>query len=1226
MQDVEEFVNGGGGSERSAEAPAPEARWSEDEWRQWNAWRGYSNWWADAADRGTSSVVSGPPGAEAAAAREGNEVLDQPAAAREQWWQPSGWSAADPWTSWRGGWSDWSNYGKWQSSKGDYGDPPSWGGWPNYRLWKRSMVRWNANTDVVVWRRAEKVLKNFDWEMQQKLEHLSEEQLSASTYLTDILAILDVLAGEKEASERRRQVRAALYEGNRRSDETLAQYALRRESQFASANQYLAIPDELKGFMMEEQAGLNKQGLQNLRVLTNGSSSFSQVKKALQILDTEEEALMKSSGRASYYDTVAEAEEPSWSSDGEEEHENEMILFALEQQDMDEDKAMSFVTEWKTKKKTWSENKTLKASQRKDRRHFDDRTSRPGRPQNRRRLPISELKKITRCRRCNAKGHWEEDCDQPKSRAGQSSSSGTSNMVAFTYCSTGTPTVAADFFNMVTQEAFSFLEIPPGYAIVDPGASQDLIGFKAYQKLEERLKTLGLRPVKLQGKPQEPSGIGGKAKPLFCSLVPCFLAGQPGIVRMTIIQDDIPHLISIGLLEHGKAVIDTDTNRVHFKSFDKDATMVKIDSGHRILDVASWNGGRFDIPRQLLDQYGLKPDAFEISPKECGQTVYMCSRGSGVLDAFVSEILGDSRFEGLTRDVFGNHVVVGRSSKVFRTPPIKDSESFPWRISWVVNDGKLSCLEGLTNWVSLAEPHEIIDCSFHAHVTLFLAEPNHPLLEEFQSFAKRETTSCENIPHEGHEIIEHGQCHDETCCKAPRPSHSELTVDQNLQDRDQSLLQRHEAERGTVQVSGDGSCAIREPSRVGSVKVVCLDQEASQCLVGDGEHCASAGNGTEPEAKVSSPTRSSGEWGKSIWDMEEVQGLPIQDRVQALWTGEPPESQDQGEETNQGYGDGHQLCGDAAGDGTRRYPSSPAGPTCGFGNDVRGGARADDCPVASSGATDGPCGGHHDESGNSSFDAKPTSLAGDVAVGHDESSCRSSTTISRPRSATSSAKYGSLPTLSCRPSDDTERACVGVCRLPRGGAVRLDGVLQVSLCTDASSCWLVAPLSQASVNYCTSNASKQQFFYVNTDCGVWVVWEDRATVEDLMFSDANDDHEFQIRNRDKRSMLATISNNRNSFRHFASVASGGQEPDNLRTGKAIECTERAMEGPETAREPANPSTGRNSQTARVPVPRTEKTDEKTVNVLRVTWNTRTHTHRDRLDRAPPGRKGATMGW
>ena len=66
-------------------------------------------------------------------------------------------------------------------------------------LWKRSILRWNANTDVVVWRRAEKVLKSFEWEMQQKLEHLSEEQLSASTYLEDILAIFDILAGEKEA-------------------------------------------------------------------------------------------------------------------------------------------------------------------------------------------------------------------------------------------------------------------------------------------------------------------------------------------------------------------------------------------------------------------------------------------------------------------------------------------------------------------------------------------------------------------------------------------------------------------------------------------------------------------------------------------------------------------------------------------------------------------------------------------------------------------------------------------------------------------------------------------------------------------------------------------------------------------------------------------------------------------------------------------------------------------
>ena len=139
------------------------------------------------------------------------------------------------WSSWNGGWasnrwqwneSDWN----WQSCKtghfpkGDFADPPQWPGWPHYRHWKRALARWNTNTDVPMWRRAEKVLRQFTWEFQTHFDHLSEEQLSGSGYLEHITAILDILEGERSSAEKRRTIRAALYEGSRRSDEGLAQY------------------------------------------------------------------------------------------------------------------------------------------------------------------------------------------------------------------------------------------------------------------------------------------------------------------------------------------------------------------------------------------------------------------------------------------------------------------------------------------------------------------------------------------------------------------------------------------------------------------------------------------------------------------------------------------------------------------------------------------------------------------------------------------------------------------------------------------------------------------------------------------------------------------------------------------------------------------------------------------------------------------------------------------
>eukprot|EP00913_Durusdinium_trenchii_P032881 g30781.t1 len=230
-----------------------------------------------------------------------------------------------------------------------------------------------------------------------KLDHLTETTLSSPSYLTEILSVLDILSGEKEDSDRRRAVRAALFEGARKPDEGLAQYALRRESQFELANRYVSLPEDIKGILLEEQSGLPRQAMQNLRVLTKGQHSYSEVKKALQILDLDEESMIKS-GKTSYFGGASEVEHSESDIDDEE------IFLALEAQEVDEEEALCLMADLQQdRKRTWKENKLLKAARKKDRRHFDDRSSRPSRPFNRRKMSIEEIKKVTFCNNCGKK-------------------------------------------------------------------------------------------------------------------------------------------------------------------------------------------------------------------------------------------------------------------------------------------------------------------------------------------------------------------------------------------------------------------------------------------------------------------------------------------------------------------------------------------------------------------------------------------------------------------------------------------------------------------------------------------------------------------------------------------------------------------------------------------------------------------------------------------------------
>ena len=67
--------------------------------------------------------------------------------------------------------------------KGDFSDPPQFPGFSHYRLWKKAIRRWDALTDVKTFRRAEKVLRLFSYDLQQRLEHLTETDLQSANYL-----------------------------------------------------------------------------------------------------------------------------------------------------------------------------------------------------------------------------------------------------------------------------------------------------------------------------------------------------------------------------------------------------------------------------------------------------------------------------------------------------------------------------------------------------------------------------------------------------------------------------------------------------------------------------------------------------------------------------------------------------------------------------------------------------------------------------------------------------------------------------------------------------------------------------------------------------------------------------------------------------------------------------------------------------------------------------------
>ena len=94
----------------------------------------------------------------------------------------------------------------------------------------------------------------------------------------------------------------------------------------------------------------------------------------------------------------------------------EDILVEIEKMDLDEKVAVEVFVALEKEKRSWKENKKLKMAQRKDRRHFSDRTTRPygaGRPKGKRGFNVDAIKKVSRCSNCGDRGHWAEDYKKP---------------------------------------------------------------------------------------------------------------------------------------------------------------------------------------------------------------------------------------------------------------------------------------------------------------------------------------------------------------------------------------------------------------------------------------------------------------------------------------------------------------------------------------------------------------------------------------------------------------------------------------------------------------------------------------------------------------------------------------------------------------------------------------------------------------------------------------------
>ena len=97
--------------------------------------------------------------------------------------------------------------------------------------------------------------------------------------------------------------------------------------------------------------------------------------------------------------------------------------------------------------------------------------------------------------------------------------------------------------------SWTFVTLDPREVLWDTGAQEGLVGKQQLDKWCKLLAEHGLQVEWSQEKPESASGIGGMmTKPIGVVYVPVGLAGCNGIIRFTVVEQDVPPLLPVVIM------------------------------------------------------------------------------------------------------------------------------------------------------------------------------------------------------------------------------------------------------------------------------------------------------------------------------------------------------------------------------------------------------------------------------------------------------------------------------------------------------------------------------------------------------------------------------------------------------------------------------------------------------------------------------------------------------
>ena len=217
----------------------------------------------------------------------------------------------------------------------------------------------------------------------------------------------------------------------------------------------------------------------------------------------------------------------------------------------------------------------------------------------RKRSSIQQLKLRTKCARCRKLGHWARECpegnrgqhnderyDRRAVRPGENSKG---------FITAAKPTERRPSF---LGASWTFVTLDPGEVLWDTGAQEGLVGKQQLDKWCKLLVKQGLQVEWGQEKPESATGIGGVTQPIGVENVPVGLAGCNGIIRFTVVEQDVPPLLPVGIMRTLQASLDLndDGDKVIFRQFGGESSLRTLQSGDTVIRADQFDPDGWQLP------------------------------------------------------------------------------------------------------------------------------------------------------------------------------------------------------------------------------------------------------------------------------------------------------------------------------------------------------------------------------------------------------------------------------------------------------------------------------------------------------------------------------------------------------------------------------------------------------------------------------------------------------